>query len=149
MNVITICNPYPELILLGEKPIENRTQRWNYRGELLIHAGKSRDWMTDDAYRRFPNLVYGAIVGSCRLGACLPKPDADAGSFAFNEAMSQWFRAGYIHLLEHEHANGPWCLILENVKRFARPIPARGALGLWQVPADVQPLVREQLKAVA
>lgn len=25
--------------------IENRTQRWNYRGQLLIHAGKSRSWM--------------------------------------------------------------------------------------------------------
>lgn len=136
MNVITICNPYPELILLGEKPIENRPQRWNYRGQLLIHAGKSRSWMTDDDHRRYPNLPYGAIVGVCNLVACL-------------EVAAHTWPSEYAHLKDHEHANGPWCLVLTDIKRFKQPVPARGALGLWKVPADLQPAVLEQLKEAA
>ncbi len=135
MNVITICNPYPELILLGEKPIENREQRWNYRGELLIHAGKSRSWMGDSDYKRFPNLSWGAIVGRCDLVACLDIDDAWPSQDA--------------HLKDNEHANGRYCLVLEKVKRFAVPITARGALGLWHVPLDIESEVRAQLKAVA
>lgn len=135
MKALTICQPYPELILLGEKPIENREWVTSHRGQLLIHAGKSKAWMTDDDYRRYPNLVYGAIVGRCDLVACL-------------ELDAAW-PTEYQHLKDHEHANGPFCLVLENIKRFARPIPAQGALGLWRVPIAIQPMVREQLKAVA
>lgn len=135
MNVITICNPYPELILLGEKPIENREQRWNYRGELLIHAGKSRSWMSDVDYQRYPNLSWGAIVGRCDMVDCLDIDD-------------DW-PSKYAHLKDHEHANGQFCLLLENPRRFVRPVPARGALGLWRVPIEIQPLVVEQMRAVA
>lgn len=136
MNVITICNPYPELILLGEKPIENRPHRWNYRGQLFIHAGKSRSWMTDDDQRRYPNLPFGAIVGVCNLVECL-------------EMSAHTWPSQYQHLKDHEHANGPWCLILADVRRFKQPVPARGALGLWRVPADLQPAVLDQLKEAA
>lgn len=125
MNVITICNPYPELILLGEKPIENRTQRWHYRGELLIHAGKSRSWMTADAWRRFPTLPYGAIVGVAAVTACL---DLNARSWP----------AEYEYLHQHPHAQGRFCWVLSNVLRFKHPVPCRGAQGLWTVPLDVR-----------
>lgn len=138
MKAITVCNPYPELILRLEKPIENRDRYWAYRGPLLLHAGKSHSWMGDGDYRRYPNLSWGAIVGSMNVVACLPIDDQEP-----------WRRAGFEHLYDHEHANGPHCLIVQNVKRFAKPVPCRGALGIWVVPDDVQPLVMEQLKAVA
>lgn len=138
MKAITICNPYPELILLGEKPIENRDQPspWDsYRGPFLIHAGKSRSWMGADDWKRYPNLSWGAIVGSADLVARLHIDSAWPAEFA--------------HLKDHEHANGPHCLIVQNVKRLPKPVPCRGALGIWTVPTDVEALVREQLKAVA
>ena len=45
MKALTICQPYPHLIMLGEKPVENRTWATSYRGPLAIHAGKSRQWL--------------------------------------------------------------------------------------------------------
>ena len=56
MKVITICQPYAELILLGEKRVENRTWPTNYRGTIGIHAGKSKAWHSLDFY-----LDYAAI----------------------------------------------------------------------------------------
>lgn len=137
MKAITICNPYPELILLGEKPIENRDRHWSYRGQLFIHAGLSRKWMSDDDWRRFPTLPYGAIVGVMTVVACLEL-----------YAECDWPEP-YRHLQEHEHAYGPWCLILQDVKRLRKPVPCKGALGVWTVPADIQPLVRAQLQEAA
>lgn len=37
---------------------------------------------------------------------------------------------------------GPWAWLLEDVHRFAEPIPCKGALGLWRVP----PLAVEQVR---
>lgn len=140
MKAITVCNPYPELILRLEKPIENRNQHWSYRGPILLHAGKSRSWMDADDYRVYPNLSWGAIVGSMNIVACLEL-----------ESPKPW-PAEYAHLRDHEHANGDWCLILSDVRRFLKPIECNGALGLWDITKHpdsdrIVPLVREQLAA--
>lgn len=132
-KALTICNPYPELILLGEKPIENRDWQVSYRGDLFIHAGRSNIWMTPDALQRFPNLTYGALVGVCTLVACL-------------DLYAATWPDPYSHLKNHEHANGPWCWILENIRRFNTPIPCRGSLGLWNVSPRHRASVREQLR---
>ena len=45
MKAITICQPYAELILLGEKRVENRVWRPGYLGPLLIHpASRGPGW---------------------------------------------------------------------------------------------------------
>ena len=136
MKALTICQPYSELILLGEKPIENREWVTTYRGQLMIHAGKSKAWMSAHAFRRFPELPYGAIVGVATLVACL-------------ELTAHSWPSEYEHLHQHPHANGRFCWILINVKRLSKPVPCRGAQSLWTVPLDVQPAVHEQLKLVA
>jgi activating signal cointegrator 1 len=137
MKALTICNPYPELILIGEKPIENRTWVTSYRGQLFIHAGLSKSWMTPGSFQRFPNLPFGAIVGVCTLVACLEL-----------EAQT-WWPDAYQHLKGHQHANGPFCWVVTDVKRFKVPVPCRGAQGLWNVPPMVLPLVREQMQVAA
>ena len=43
MKAITIKQPFASLIAAGLKEYEFRTWKTNYRGELLIHAGKSID----------------------------------------------------------------------------------------------------------
>ena len=39
-KALTIKQPYASLIVEGIKDIENRTWKTNYRGRILIHAGK-------------------------------------------------------------------------------------------------------------
>ena len=91
MKCLTICQPYPSLIFLPEfdprhKRIENR-QYWPFRytGTLLIHAGKSREWLDDVDSFSDPNygipieeMVFGAIVGVVHLAGVVRCYRADA-----------------------------------------------------------------------
>lgn len=113
MRALTICQPYAELIARGDKPIENRTWATAYRGPLAIHAGKSREWLDDDDERLYPGMVFGAVIAIAELADCVRV-----------ESLPR-------HLQHHEHANGPWCFILSNVRRI-EPVPFRGAQGFWE-----------------
>jgi hypothetical protein len=123
MKAITICQPYAELIARGDKPIENRTWPTGYRGEIAIHAGKSRGWLDDGDDQRYAGMVFGAVVAIADLVACLEFYDGSGG---------ETWPTKWRHLREHAHANGPWCWVLENVRRLDVPVFARGALGLWE-----------------
>ena len=43
MRAITIRQPWAELIVRGDKDVENRSWRTRHRGPLLIHAGARAD----------------------------------------------------------------------------------------------------------
>lgn len=127
MKALTVCQPYADLILLPEsdphhKRVENRTWYMRYRGPLIIHAGKSRDWLGfgDDGSKR----VFGAILGIATVADCLPVGEIRAG---LHNSRYPWIR-------EHKHAEGPFCIVLKDCRRFAEPIPYRGKQGLFDVP---------------
>lgn len=130
MKALTICNPYPCLILRvdrrgqPEKPIENREWWTGYRGPLAIHAGKSRAWMNDEDESNYPEMVFGMFVGVAMLADCVKLADLP------------------LRLQGHEHANGPWCWILTDVRALATPFAAgpapRSHQGLWVPCADDQ-----------
>ena len=127
-KTLTICQPYAELIMRGQKLVENRTWKTGYRGPLLIHAGKSKEWMRD--YRNWPkpeDLVFGAILGVVDLVACHQYEDINEGSCPDE----------YVFLREHIHTEGPWCWVLASPKRLVEPIPFRGQQGLYGVPDRV------------
>ncbi len=134
MKALSICQPYPELILTGRKLVENRTWRSNYRGELLIHAGLSREHLRlargpesetrDTRYDiRLADMTFGAIVGRVQLVACLHIDDIKRGA---HDARFPWIR-------DHEHATGPWCWVLEQAQRLPKPVPCRGLLGIFEL----------------
>lgn len=118
MKALTICQPYAHLVLTGEKPVENRTWRSSYVGPLLIHAGKSRSWLSDGDEDRYP-LVFGAIVGRVLMVDCV-RPDR--------------YLRGNPEFADSGHVNGPWCFVLAQPVRFATPIPWRGQQGFFDVP---------------
>ena len=138
MKALTVCNPYAELIARGVKRVENRTWPCAYRGPLAIHAGKSRTWLdldedgtVDEQYGiAVAEMKFGYVVAVCELVACVPMAQVRAG--ALPECFS-WLR-------EHEHTEGPWCWVLDNVRRLDNPIEVRGAQGLWEwnEPTEVQ-----------
>lgn len=142
MNIraLTICQPFAHLICLPEsdplnKRVENRKWFTPYRGPLAIHAGKSRDWLEPHEDRpgydmtgvRLDELKYSAIVAIADLIDCIR---IDAVSSSGCPADRLWMR-------KHIHTEGPWCLVLANVRPLHIPVP-RGALGLWvwTPPAD-------------
>jgi len=131
MKALTICQPYPHLIMIGDKPVENRTWPTRYRGLLAIHAGKSREWLGagDEARAAAAGtpLVFGAIVAVCTLADCLRVADIEAGKFDER----------YPQLRSRAHCYGPWCWVLTDVQRLVLPVPWRGAQGLFEVQGAV------------
>lgn len=123
MKALTVCQPYADMIAKGEKIIENR--KWPAPARLVgqriaIHAGKSRAWMEPEDLEERPDMVFGAVVATAELVACLH----------FDRLPP--------HLLSRDDAHGPWCWVLDKVERVDPPVPISGAQGLWnweEVPA--------------
>lgn len=124
MKALSICQPYPHLILTREKRVENREWRTDYRGPLLLHAGKSRRYL--DGYPE-SDMVFGALLGTATLVDCLHIDEIDRG---VHDGRYPW-------VADHVHTEGTWCWIFEEPCRLHVPIPWRGALGLFEVPDDI------------
>lgn len=148
MKALTICQPYAHLICLPDsdpraKRVENRKWQASYRGPLLIHAGKNRNWLeldedeTRDEFYDIPldDMAFGAIVGVADMVACL--------SIMAIRRQDARIVERFPWLNDHEHTEGPWCFVLANCRRFAEPIPYRGAQGFFDVPSDV---IREAIQ---
>ena len=117
MKALTICQPYAEMIASGEKRIENRTWYTGYRGPLAIHAGKSLGYLRLADMKRWPDMVFGAIIAVGRLVACVP--------------VNVWRDLHRPNHRDWKYAEGPWCWLLRDVRRLDRPIPCSGKLRLW------------------
>lgn len=145
MKALTICQPYAEMIVRGNKRVENRTWPTNYRGGIYIHAGKSRDWLDDDGKGidfscgiRIASMAFGAVVATARLEDCLH----------FDRIMRGEYDDKYPWLRNHEHTNGPWCWVLSCVSPVG-PWPWRGAQGLFEIDDDALGDVANQTLGIA
>ena len=125
MKALTVCNPYPEMILDLTKRVENRTWPTKHRGWVLLHAGKSREWMEEGDFARYPNLAWGAIVGRMEVVGC-------ASLFAIRKGLLDP-HPRLFWVSGHEHVHGPWCWIIDRVQRLRTPVLCSGARGLWDV----------------
>lgn len=146
MRALTICQPYAHLICLPDdhdraKRVENRKWSTSYRGPLLIHAGKSLQWLdlddeetADESYDiPLADMVFGAIIGVANLADCVELKIFESGIARVPEhAMRRW-----PWLVAHEHTEGPFCFVLTECRRFKKPIPYRGAQGFFDVPKEV------------
>lgn len=125
MKALTILQPYAHLItVVQEKTVENRSWRTDYRGPLLIHAGKSRTYLNDRDETVYPGMTFGAIIGRADLYDCRRAGDV---------------RLDLMRPIERNHVHGPHCFMLRNVVAFGRPIPWRGKQGFFDVPDEVLP----------
>lgn len=123
-KVLTISQPYPDLIMAGLKRVENRTWSTKHRGPLLIHAGRSKNWLGDEpppAETRF-----GFLLGSVQLLDCLPIEEIRQG---LHDKTYPWLR-------EHEHAHGPVCWILSSPNPLVEPILFKGMQGIRDYPGN-------------
>ena len=126
MKVITIKQPFASLIAEGLKEYEFRTWKTNYRGDILIHAGKSVD---KEAMKRFKhlNLEYplGCIIAKVTLSDCVEVNDEFKGKL--RKQPDSFVYSGTTEDVEWKG----YGFKLENVKRI-EPIKVNGMLGLWE-----------------
>jgi hypothetical protein len=143
MRCITLYEPYATLILAGAKKIETRSWWTSVRGTVGIHASKSfpKDcrelcigdpWINeelrriDDNGRRIfedqdalgglkPHL--GCVLGTAEIVNC----------YQFDDKPPEYPERAFGNFEE-----GRYGFVLKNPRWFKKPIPARGALGIWQ-----------------
>lgn len=117
MKVLSLKQPWAELILQGKKKIEIRKWNTNFRGEFLIHASKNSD---EKAMKKFGfvNLPLGFILGKAELVDV--KNYKDKTELKFDKDK---------HLADLSF--GRFGFILRNAKRI-KPVPARGKLNFWE-----------------
>ena len=123
MKVITIKQPWATLIAEGLKEYEFRTWNTNYRGVLLIHAGKSIDKKAMDMFKDY-NLEYptGCIIAKCKLTDSIYVDDKFRNEILGNNII-------YKNITCNNNWKG-YAFKIENVKKI-KPIYVNGKLSLW------------------
>ena len=124
MKVITIKQPFASLIAEGLKEYEFRTWKTKYRGEILIHAGKSIDKKAIKKFEKY-NLDYptGCIIAKVNLTDCI-KIDDEA-----RKMLKEKNPLVYSSIIKHTEWNG-YGFKIENVEKI-KPIFINGKLSLW------------------
>lgn len=123
MKALSIKQPFASLILEGKKAIETRTWKTDYRGPLLICAGKTlhQGFVFDGDYKAAPQYSIsagyqlGVMLCVVDLIGCQPMHVADS-----KEACCSW----------HPDL---WAWKLESI-RPVQPSAIRGQLRLFEVP---------------
>ena len=122
MKVLTIKQPWASLIIDGNKRFEFRSWKTNYRGELLIHAGKSID---KEAYERLKEYLtempLGKIIGKVELTDCIKTTPK-----FFEERLKENKDIYTKSIFKEDYA---WQVELK--EKFDKPIEVKGKLGLW------------------
>lgn len=128
MRALTIRQPWASLIIAGMKDVENRTWPTKHRGPLAIHAAVAvaspAEWEHAEMVCKTvaPKLMplwservlpRGVVLGTVNLASCELGCDCSPWSFP-----------------EQYHFG------LESADPFVEPVPATGALGIWEWRSD-------------
>lgn len=142
IKALSVHQPWSWALVHGQKRIENRTWRTNYRGPLIIHASKNREtchlYGMGDWRKLIPDIrvlrddEFGCLYGLVDLVDCIPFESLKNYS-AMGES-SDWLAT------QKPYAEGPWCWIIEN-PRSIQPVTYRGRQQLFDVPADLIEIV--------
>lgn len=129
MKVITIKQPFATLIAEGLKRYEFRTWRTKYRGDILIHAGKSID---KKAMKKFEHLGLsyptGCIIAKAKITDCVEVDDDMRDELSKENALV------YSGVVKDFNWVG-YGFQLDNIEKI-NPIYVNGKLSLWDFSYD-------------
>lgn len=146
MKAISLLQPWASLVVDGHKLIETRSFGTKYRGELLIHVslGKKygklscRELCYTEPFnsiigsgKGFDQLPFGAIIGKVDLIDVIPTFEVtEPGTTKIFKGEQVW------SITKQEIAFGDYgpnryAWLLANPVKFAKPIPAKGKLSIW------------------
>jgi hypothetical protein len=152
-----MTQPWASLVAIGENSIETRSWSTRHRGPLVIHSAKgfpadARQLCSETPYRQMLARHGHTSVSTLPIGAIIAVAElVDVMQFTRGSLREVRARARAGELPEHEadfgdFSPGRFGWVLENVRALRDPIPARGMLGLWQVPAAIQRKIERQLR---
>ena len=126
LKVLSIKEPYASFIRNGDKFIETRSWKTNYRGELFIHASLkkvSNDILNNKyIYNLFKDLDmnYGNIICKANLVDCIYMDSEFINKIKTNKKE---YNLGIYEL-------GRYAWVLSDIEPIY-PIPAKGHLNIW------------------
>lgn len=133
MQALTIKEPWLSYILFHGKDIENRSYQFPARamGRLIaLHTSKAIDknvagYPTSDLTGVIDELLpLGSIVAIARI------------TNSSIDCQSPWAKTGSHH----------WQITVEFI--LPTPLAAKGQLGLWQIPSEIEAAMLEQIKGL-
>lgn len=138
MRAITLTQPWATLVAIGAKQVETRSWSTNYRGPLAIHTAKGfPGWARELCYDEpFLSALEQARVGPA--GFPLGKVIATAELINVQRIgyhvmpLHQTNEGHQRELAFGDYSKGRYAWFLGNVQPLPEPVPARGALGLWE-----------------
>jgi len=164
VKAITVRQPWGWAIMHAGKDVENRSRNiaGAYRGPVVIHAGLAKFEQDNMASREHSRLhggetstgiVFGAALGTADLVDVHTVEDCWHREFVRLASLYRNDRAAYDALPDNGAGGAigkarpcsPWVmdedyhLMLANPRPFPKPIPYRGALGLWRFPDHLLP----------
>ncbi len=127
MKVITIKQPFATLISEGLKEYEFRTWKCKYRGDILIHAGKSIDKKAMEKFKDL-DLEYplGCIIAKAKMTDCVLVDKK------LKEELSKKDSLVYSGVIADKNQK-EYGFKLEEVEKI-EPIYINGKLSLWEYP---------------
>ena len=138
MKALTLRQPWASLVAIGAKRLDTRAWPMRYRGALAIHAAKG--WTLRDRAM----CLQPPCAESLRLGLGIPVAAWDPGSLPRASVVAVCQLVDCLHVEQlpslpdepersfGDYNGGRWIWRLADVRRLAIPVPARGALGLWE-----------------
>jgi activating signal cointegrator 1 len=136
MKAISLWQPWASLWCSRRKVHEIRSWRCSHRGWLLVHAGKRFEKELDDPLRLILNdefggdwakeLPIGALIGMVNVVDCLP-----------TQALVGDDAASHNDRICGDFSPGRFAWKRDEFRLFERPIPYRGAQGIFNVPDDL------------
>jgi len=152
---LTMTQPWATLVAIGANVIETRDWPTKHRGPFAIHAAKGfppdaralcrtqpfRAALAAGGYASADDLPRGAIVAVAELKSLLA-----CGPSTLRDIRARSRRG---ELPPHEADFGDFSdgrdgFVLDDVRRVEPPVPARGMLGFWDLPPDVEALARRR-----
>lgn len=171
MKALTVRQPWAWAIAAGVKTVENRTRGTLHRGPLAIHAGQGwserglisplirADWRTAadprlledewaDSFTRGAVVAVAQLVDSHSAESPAVVRQAD-GSWVSEDGCCTNPYAEFVVYVDDQRdtTRDVVHLVLADVVALDEPVRCRGALGFWNLPADVDEMVTAQLLA--
>lgn len=158
MKALTMTQPWATLVALGDNTIETRSWSTRYRGPLAIHSAKAfpaearalcdvepyRSVLARGGYASAESLPLGSVIALARLD--------DVMAFTRSSLRETRARSARGLLPAHEadfgdFSPGRFGFVLSGVERLTTPIPAKGMLGLWDVPPTLLRALMSSVRA--
>jgi len=138
-KVITLKQPWAQLVIQGHKQFETRGFQTSYRGELYIHS--SGHFNTE-----FIELCYTEPFKSCiksphylRCGYIIGKVDlVKCESTSIIKQTLIGSELGEREIAFGDYGPGRFAWLLEHPVIFERPIKQKGALSIWEYPYHIE-----------